>query len=166
MYYRLQVSNNYEFTDIVVNTIVEAVTDYQIKKDLNYFGVYYWRVKAVNEMTGQESAWSVPCSFRVVAEDVTIHHDVDAKPMGSYIIYGSNEFGMFHKFITEGDIECFIPDAQLGVGLCPTSGIAELGVCYYPGACIPEYTEPQEYILTEDCFILMTEDGLGLLLEF
>ena len=161
MYYKLQVATDYEFTDIVVNTIVETVTEYQIKKDLEYFGVYYWRVKAVNELTGQESAWSVPCSFRIVAEDVTINHGGDAF---AYIIYGSNEFGMVHTFITEGDVDCFIPEAQLGVCLNDNVGEAQLGVCYNPGVCVPAYTE--EYILTEDCFVIMTEDGEGLLIDF
>ena len=166
MYYKLQVSRNYEFTDIVVNTIVENVTEYHLKKDLDYFGVYFWRVKAINEMTGQESAWSVPCSFRVVAEDITIYHDVDAEPLRSYIIYGSNVFGMYHKFIKDDDIECYIPEAQLGVCLNNTSGDAQLDVCYYPGVCDPEYDEPKDFIMSENCLVILTELGEGIILEY
>ena len=168
MYYQVQISLNSEFTDIVVNTMVEDVSDYQVVKDLEPFTVYWWRVKSIDDMTGARSEWSVPCAFKIKAQDVIIEHDID-KPESkhSYIWYGSECFGLHHKFVRDYDIECIIPDAQIGVGMCDNVMDAQIGVGYCPGVCIPEFDGFDiEYILTEDNLIIETEDGIGLILEF
>jgi hypothetical protein len=86
MYYQLQISLDPQFENIVVNKIVEEVSQYHVKDDLDYYTVYYWRVKSIDPMTGDESDWSNVCVFRVVAEDVTIETNV----CNTYIYYGSN----------------------------------------------------------------------------
>ena len=167
-YYQVQISLNSDFTDIIVNTVVENVSDYTVIKDLEHFTVYWWRVKTIDPLTGAKSEWSVPCAFRIKAEDVTIHHDIDfPTDKHSYIWYGSECFGLEHKFVRDYDIECVIPDAQIGVGLCNTSAVAEIGTGFCPGVCLPEFDGFDiEYILTEDNLILRTEDEVGLILEF
>ena len=168
MYYQVQVSLNSTFTDIVVNTIVEDTTDYTIVKDLEPFTVYWWRVKSIDPMTGAKSDWSVPCAFRIKAQDVIIDHNIDKPAQNhSYIWYGSECFGMHHKFVRDYDYECVIPDAVIGEGLCDTSAVAEIGTGFCPGICIPEFDGFDiEYLLTEDNMKILTEDDIGLILEF
>ena len=163
MFYQIQVALDSQFKQIVVNKVVENVTEYNVKDDLEHFTVYYWRVKSVDPMTGAESSWSNTCAFRVVAEDVTITTNLDK----SYYLYGSNCFGMYHKFITSDDLGCVIPDALIGVGLCPTSTDAMIGVCYCPGVVVPIWDGFKiEFLLTEDNAIIQTEDGVPLILEY
>lgn len=172
MVYQLQVATDIQFQNLVVNKLVQIVTEYNVREDLEYFTVYYWRVKSIDDMTGAESDWSTPCMFRVVAENVTITTKVD----NSYILYGSNSFGLNHKFVTSYDTECIIPPAIIGAGLCyPISATAIIGatmcgdklLSYCPGVCIPVWDGYSiEYILTEDNFIIQTEDGIPLLLEY
>ena len=164
MFYQIQVALDPQFTQLVVNKIVENVTEYDVKDDLEYFTVYYWRVKSIEPMTGAESAWSKPCAFRVVAEDVTITTNLD----NSYYLYGSNCFGMYHQFITSDEIACITPNALIGVGFCyPTSAVAYIGACYCPGAVVPVWGGFRvEFLLTEDNAIIQTEDGVPLILEY
>lgn len=179
MYYQVQIALDQEFTDIVVNKVVENMTDYEVAKDLEPYTVYWWRVKAINPLTGAESAWSAPCAFRVKAADVTIDHKIDkhtcqdilgtgigdgnSELKNSYIIYTCGE----HKFVRSYDSECIIPDAQIGVGMCDTSGTANIGVEFCPGVCVPVFDGLElEYILTENNQMLTTEDGVGLVLDF
>jgi len=178
MYYILQVSLYEDFHELTVNKVVQNVTQSELEKGLEHYTVYWWRVKAKNPQTGQESEWSVPCWFRIVAEDVFIYHKIDH----SYVIYGSRVFGLTHQFVTDYDFDCTIPTAEIGVGLCgPTSGVAKIGVrtccptsatsvqCEYycAGVWVPKYQDEDIlFILTEDCaFNLTTEDGIGLMLE-
>lgn len=171
MVYQIQVATDPQFQNLVVNKKVPNITEYKVTDDLEYYSVYYWRVKSIDDMTGAESEWSTPCMFRVVAEDVTITTNV----CGSYIMYGSNCFGLEHKFITSYDTECIIPPAIIGAGFCSLSATAIIGatICgdnllkYCPGVCIPVWDGYTiEYLLTEDNFILQTEDGIPLLLEY
>jgi hypothetical protein len=171
MVYQVQVATDPQFQNLIVNKIVPVITEYKVTDDLVYFTVYYWRVKSIDDMTGAESDWSIPCMFRVVAEDVTITTNV----CGSYTLYGSNCFGLHHKFITSYDTECITPPAIIGAGLCHTSATALIGatICgdrilkYCPGVCIPVWDGYTiEYLLTEDNFIIQTEDGIPLLLEY
>lgn len=171
MNYQIQVSLNPEFTDIVVNKVVSSVTEYELKKDLDYFTVYYWRVKAINPLTGAQSEWSQYCAFRVRAEDVILTHNV----ADSYLVYGSEYFCLEHKFVTDYDTECVIPDAVIGAGLCPpTSGVAEIGVVcldgdrvnYCTGVCVPEWKDIPIYLLGEDGDVLLTEDGEGIAIGY
>ncbi len=167
MYYQVQVSTNSSFTDLVVNKMVEDVTDYALVKDLEPFKVYYWRVKTINPLTGAQSAWSEPCMFRVKAQDVTIEHDIDKPELeNSYIWYGSTSFGLVHEFIRSYDTECILPDAQIGVGI-NDAGDAQIGVEFCPGVCVPEFDGFElEIIFTESNEPLYTEDGYMLALEF
>ena len=182
MHYQVQVSTNSSFTDLVVNKLVEDVTDYTIVKDLEPFAVYYWRVKAIDDVTGASSEWSIPCMFRIKATDVTINQNVE----NSYILY----IALSHKFIRSYDVECEIPNAKIGVclpeagdaqiGVClPEAGDAQIGVClpdigdarigvqYCPGVCVPQFDGFElEVIFTESNEILYTEDGYMLALEF
>jgi len=172
MVYQVQVATDPQFQNLVVNKIVPIVTEYNVTEDLEYFTYYWWRVKSIDDMTGAESDWSVPCMFRVVAEDVTITTNVT----GSTILYGSNCFGLHHKFVTSYDTECITPPAIIGAGFCgPISACAIIGatMCgdhllkYCPGVCVPVWDGYTiEYILTEDNMILQTEDGIPLLLEY
>ena len=187
MYYLLQISLYEDFHELVVNKTVERVTQYELEKDLEYFTIYWWRVKAVDAQTGTQSPWSDPCWFKITAEDVIIYHKIDACSTDdtdcndSYIIYGSEIFGLSHEFVTDTDYSCTIPEAQIGVGLgtcAPTSGVARIGVAsccsgtdrqtkYCTGVWIPDYECPDVLaILTEDYFYLETEDGLALLEEY
>ena len=168
MVYQVQIATDPQFQNLVVNKIVEDVTEYEVAKDLENFGVYYWRVKAIDPVTGAQSAWSTPCAFRVKAKDVTIEHDID-KPVNnnSYIWYGSTSFGLVHKFVRSYDTECEIPTANIGVGMCGTSGTANIGVDYCPGVCVPQFDGFElEILFTEDNQPLYTEDGYMLALEF
>jgi len=172
MVYQIQVATDQQFRTLVVNKIVQDVTEYRVTDDLEYFDVYWWRVKSIDDMTGSESDWSNPCMFRVIAEDVTIKTNVET----STILFGSNCFGLHHRFVTSYDTECIIPDAIIGAGLCyPISATAIIGatVCgdnllkYCPGVCIPVWDGYTiEYLLTEDNLIIQTEDGIPLLLEY
>ena len=170
MYYHIQISLNSTFTDIVVNTTVENITEYNVSKDLNAYTLYWWRVKGVNPITGTESEWSVPCAFRVKAADVVINHEIDkyssdeikSNPYlkNSYIIYSTYA----HTFLNSDQSECIIPDAIIGVGLCSTSGTGQISYC--PGVCVPEITGLELiFILSEDGLAIMTEDSSGLLIE-
>lgn len=194
MYYILQVSEYEDFHELVVNRVVERVTQAELEQDLEYFTIYWWRVRAVDAMSGNKSPWSEPCWFKITAEDVIFYHKIDRCDessvangcisedvigcLNSYIIYGSNIFGLQHELVTDYDYSCTIPEAQIGVGLCPTSGVAELAVTtccptsgadvrcthYCTGTWVPDYECPDIlFILTEDCDVLTTEDGRGLL---
>lgn len=162
MHYQIQISLNSKFTKLVVNKVVESVTEYEVKKDLDYYTVYWWRVKTINPMTGQESAWSTPCQFRIKAQDIIIGHNVDDID----IIYGSEYFGLKHKFVTDYEKECTIPDADLDVCF-PTSGDAMIGVVcsgdelvnYCTGVYVPLWEDVIVYLLTEDEQYITTEDG-------
>ena len=172
MIYQVQVALDSLFKQLVVNKLVENITEYNVTDDLKYFTVYYWRVKSIDDLTGGESDWSTPCMFRVVAEDVTITTNVT----NSYMLYGSECFGLHHKFVTSYDTECITPPAIIGSGFCaPTSAIAMIGVVkcgdnlkkYCPGTCIPVWDGYTiEYLLTEDNFIIQTEDGIPIILEY
>jgi hypothetical protein len=164
MFYQIQVALDPQFTQIVVNEIVENVTEYNVQDKLDYFTVYYWRVKSIDPMTGAESDWSATCAFRVIAEDVTITTNID----NSYYLYGSNCFGLYHRFVTSDEVECVIPNAIIGAGLCqPTSAVAQLGVCFCTGVVRPVWDgRVFEYLLTENNEIIQTEDGTPILLEF
>ena len=160
MYYQVQVATDAEFKNLVVNKIVEDTTDYTLVKDLEPFTVYYWRVKAINPLTGAQSEWSTPCVFRVKASDVTIEHDLEPN---SYIWFTP----LTHKFIRSYDTECELPDAQIGVCYDDTCGDAQIGVCYCPGVCTPQFDGfDLEIIFTENNEPLYTEDGYMLALEF
>jgi len=161
MYYKIQVALDIRFKQIVVNKIVASVNEYHLQKDLDYFTVYYWRVKSINEINGQESAWSIPCMFRIKAKDVTVQHDISNPfALNSYIMYGSEIFGFKHRFVRSYDSDCITPEAYIGVGLCPTSAIAQIGVCFCPGDCVSAWDEyVVEYLLNEDGTYLLTEDG-------
>jgi len=190
MFYQVQVSTNPSFTNLVVNKTVEDVTDYALIKDLEPFAVYYWRVKAINPLTGAQSEWSAPCTFRIKAADVTIEHSIDKPSVNnSYIWYGSTSFGLIHKFIRSYDKECIAPDACIGAGMADMGiaqigaigqvmdatigsglngiGIAHIGVDYCPGVCVPQFDGFElEIIFTELNEPLYTEDGYMLALEF
>jgi len=168
MVYQVQVALDVEFTDLVVNTIVENTTDHEIVKDLEPFTVYHWRVKAINQMTGAQSDWSVPCVFRVKATDVVINHSIDEPTTDySYVWYGTEVFGLEHKFVRSYDTECITPDAVIGFGVCGSEGDAVIGVGDCPGVCVPEFDGFElEYIFTENNELLYTEDGVMLALEF
>ena len=160
MYYQVQVALDPAFKDIVVNKVVEDTTDYQIVKDLEPFTVYYWRVKAIDPLTGGQSEWSTPCAFRVKAQDLIIEHDVEPN---SYIWY----YGLEHKFVRSTDTECVIPQAQIGVGMENTSMEAQIGVDFCPGVCTPTFDGFEiEVLFTEDNHPLYTEDGYMIGLEF
>jgi len=58
MYYKLQVSEYTDFSELVVNKIVEELTGDVIKYGLESGVLYYWRVKSINNQTGKESDWS------------------------------------------------------------------------------------------------------------
>ena len=166
--YQVQVSLDIEFTQLVVNTIVDDVSDYSVPKDLDHFTVYYWRVKTIDPLTGAESEWSTPCVFRIVAQDVTIEHKVD-EPVDhpSYIVYGSNCFGLEHRFIRSYDTACEIPDAIIGAGISGAQGDAIIGGGYCPGVCTPQWDGyTVEYLLTENGQYIETEAGVRIMLEF
>ena len=172
MYYHVQISEDKDFSTLVVNITVEDTTDASITKDLEYFTVYWWRVKAVDPMTGATSEWSVPCAFRIKGEDITIHHDLDSH--SAYILYGSNCFGLNHEFIKSTDSYCEIPDAQIGVCVAKPAP-AEIGVVccndnkvgYCTGVCTPKWDGVcVELLLTENSEFIMTEDGYVLALEY
>jgi len=168
MYYQVQVALDPQFENIVVNNTVEVVTDYEIAKDLEHFTVYYWRVKAIDPLTGKQSEWSTPCAFRIKAEDVTIEHGID-KPTKNhaYVWYGSKCFGLEHKFVRSYDTECVIPDAVIGVGMCDDIGDARIGIGLCTGVCLPEFDGfDLEILFTENNEALYTEDGYMLALEF
>ena len=163
MFYQIQVALDPQFTQIVVNEMVENVTEYNVQDQLDHYTVYYWRVKTINSMTGAESLWSSTCAFRVIAEDVTITTNID----NSYYLYGSNCFGLYHRFVTSDEVECVIPNAIIGAGLCYTSATAVIGACYCPGVVLPVWDGCVfEYLLTENNEIIQTEDGTPILLEF
>ena len=166
--YQVQVATDPEFKNLVVNTIVDDVTDYRIPKDLEHFEVYYWRVKTIDPLTGAESEWSTPCVFRIVAEDVTVEHTIDEPTeYPSHIIYGSNCFGLEHRFIRSYDKDCEIPDAVIGGGICDNKGDAVIGGGYCPGVCVPQWEGFEiEYLLTEDGRYILTEAGVPLIWEF
>lgn len=168
MYYQVQVALDPQFTDLVVNKTVRVVTDTEIAKDLEHFTVYYWRVKAIDPMTGADSEWSTPCAFKIKAEDVIIEHDIDKPTKNhSYVWYGSECFGLEHKFIRSYDTECVIPDAVIGLGMCDDPVDAQIGVGMCPGVCLPEFDGFElEIIFTENNGPLWTEDGYMLALEF
>ena len=173
MYYQLQVSLDLAFDELLVNKVVEDLTQYTVDKNLEEFGVYYWRVKGIDPQTGAKSAWSTPCAFRVKGKDVVIGHDINL-PIAeqSYVIYGSEYFGLEHKFIRSYDTECVIPDAVIGSTACgtiPTSGVAQVDYNYCDGVCVSSWDGTKydiQFIYTEDDYIIETEDGVKLILEF
>jgi len=170
MYYNVQISLYSDFSSLIVNAMVKDVNDYSVTKSLEPFTVYYWRVRAIEPLTGQHSKWSVPCTFRIKATDIIIHHNMDNN--NSYIWYGSNCFGFNHEFIRDYDTECITPKAEIGVCL-PKPGKALIGVTcdngtlhsYCPGACVPKWdNDVVEFLLTEDEYVISTEDGVWLIL--
>jgi hypothetical protein len=169
--YQVQVAIDKEFQNLVVNKVVADVTDYTLTQDLEHFTVYWWRVKAIDEYNGNESLWSIPCAFRVKAQDVIINHDIGS-PMGnSYILF----YPLVHEFIRSTDTECVTPTAKIGIGMCNVSATAQVGVVggcngslynYCPGVCLPKWDGfDVEYIFTEDDYMIETEDGFYLVLE-
>jgi len=164
MVYQVQVATDFTFKKLVVNKIVEDTTDYTLVKDLIPFTVYYWRVKAINPLTGAQSAWSTPCTFRVKASDVIIEHDIDAPiSENSYMWFITME----HKFVRDYDTECELPIAQIGVGICNDMMDVQIGVGYCPGVCTPQFDGFElEIIFIEANEPLYTEDGYMLALEF
>ncbi|MFW6219495.1 MAG: hypothetical protein ACOCZ5_01270 [bacterium] len=78
--YKIQVSNNDTFTDLVVSDLVnypypnENFNEYYFKTgDLEYGKVYYWRVKRIDLLYGNESNWSTVCEFFTKGEDIIIN---------------------------------------------------------------------------------------------
>ncbi|HET9910568.1 MAG TPA: hypothetical protein VFQ13_01700 [Anaerolineales bacterium] len=61
--YRVQVSQNPNFTSLLVDAKVEFATGYVLYGILQKNTVYYWRVNATSN--GQTSAWSPVWNFRV-----------------------------------------------------------------------------------------------------
>lgn len=61
--YRVQVSQNQNFTSLLVNAKVEFATGYVLYGILQKNTVYYWRVNAT--ANGRTSAWSPIWSFKV-----------------------------------------------------------------------------------------------------
>jgi len=78
--YKIQVSNNIDFSDLVVSELVnypypnENFNEYYFKTgDLEYGKTYYWRVKKIDLLYGNRSDWSTPCVFFTKGEDVIIN---------------------------------------------------------------------------------------------
>lgn len=121
MSYILQISKDQDFSSLVVNTIVDGETEYDFSNNdkLEYFTVYWWRVKKVNEINGNESDWSIPCWFKVVAEDVIVEHKST-----SVIEYTT----LNHKYVYSNERDCREFDGRLGECLKETSASAKLSV--------------------------------------
>jgi hypothetical protein len=119
-FYKVQVSPNEDFTILVINKIVETVSFTVLSDGLDYGTQYWWRVKCINNLTGQESEWSAVCEF--VTEYADIICPQNSTAIASVIVFeASNENRVGF---------CFPPDTELGVGIClETSGIGELNVC-------------------------------------
>ena len=136
MLYKVQVANDIKFKDIVVNKIVENYTNYNLDDELEWGVQYYWRVKTIDDYTGSESAWSSVCSFRLIEQDTI----VETNYIDSYMMYGSEAFGLYHKFVRDYDFECDIPNAVLDVCM-PPMGVAQLDVCYCSGITAPSWDQ-------------------------
>lgn len=72
MAYRVHISSDIEFVELVYNRIIDDGYIAEINYGLEPNKVYYWRVKNINTITGQESEWSEICIFKTRPEDVVI----------------------------------------------------------------------------------------------
>lgn len=104
-YFNLQVSEYSDFSELVINAMVELVTSATFS-GLSYGTTYYWRVKRINNQTGKESEWSAVCSFSTAHEDVVI--DRSGNTVNIIFVAGNNTI--------RG--QCDIPDGILGYGIC------------------------------------------------
>lgn len=104
-YYRLHVSEYVDFHELIINTVVEDVTEYDFT-GLDYGTKYYWRIKSVNNLTGKESDWSSVCWFITRPPDIIIQQTSAVND----IIFeaGSNSLTP----------ECIIETGQLGTLIC------------------------------------------------
>lgn len=75
MYYKIQIATDTEFKNIVYSDLVTngSTIDY-VEYGLEYNTTYYWRVKSINNVTGQESEWSDYCMFTTKGEDLDADH--------------------------------------------------------------------------------------------
>lgn len=74
MYYKVQVATDSEFKNIVWSDLVTNGNTNIVLKNLDYYTRYYWRVKSIEEMYGNESAWSAYCTFVTKGADLTFTH--------------------------------------------------------------------------------------------
>jgi hypothetical protein len=70
MYYKIQVATDTEFQNIVYSDLITDGSTQAIFDELDYYTTYYWRVKTINQVTGQESEWSDWCMFTTKDEDI------------------------------------------------------------------------------------------------
>ena len=74
MYYKVQVATDSLFQDVVWSGLITNGSMTVELKNLQYYTRYYWRVKAIQEMYGNESAWSSYCTFMTAGADTIIKH--------------------------------------------------------------------------------------------
>ena len=109
-YYKLQISEYSDFSELVVNKMVEGVTEAEFG-ELEYNTTYYWRVKNIDNQTGSESAWSTVCVFTTVPADIIIDKTVSSASGGSIVF-------MVGSTVIDGPwTSCDIPDGKLGTCL-------------------------------------------------
>lgn len=104
-YYKLQISEYSDFSELVVNKMVELVTEAEFG-ELEYNTTYYWRVKRIDNQTGKESDWSDVCMFTTVPEDIVI----DRTDSSVSIVYVAGDNEIVGAWT--------IPDGELGTCLC------------------------------------------------
>ena len=88
-YYKLQISKYSDFSILVMNKMVEVVTEAEFV-GLEHNTTYYWRVKRRDNQTGAESEWSNVCEFKTVPADVVIDKTVSSASGGiiEYVVGG------------------------------------------------------------------------------
>lgn len=74
MYYKVQVATDSSFQYVVWSSLVTDGSLNIVLKNLDYYTRYYWRVKSIEEMYGNESAWSDYCTFVTKGADAIFEH--------------------------------------------------------------------------------------------
>lgn len=87
--YRVQLSDNAEFDNLIVNTITSDV-EYLVTENLDYSTQYWWRVRSITQL-GTLGPWTDAWSFTTELESININLAAGWNMISSYLNPANND---------------------------------------------------------------------------